>query len=71
MRRGAQRWPLHLVKGMLPMGKRRGRPRSCTQLMSDTDFDALKLKLRRENSIITAEGPRCSLTSRKMYSTAT
>lgn len=40
-------------------------------VMTDADFDALKLKLRRENSIITAEGPRCSLRSRKMYSTAT
>lgn len=38
--------------------------------MSDTDFDALKLKLRQSGSIITAEGPRCSLRSRTMYSNA-
>lgn len=28
------------------------------------------MKLRRSNSIVTAEGPRCSLRSRKVYSTA-
>ncbi len=39
--------------------------------MSNEDFDKLKATLRKENSVVTAEGPRCSLRSRKMYSDAT
>lgn len=43
----------------------RGKP-----VMSDADFDALKRRLKQEGSIITAEGPRCSLRTRTMYSDA-
>lgn len=40
-------------------------------IMSNEEFDALRATLRRENSVVTAEGPRCSLRTRKMYSDAT
>lgn len=43
----------------------KGRP-----IMSDADFEALKLELRRAGSPVTAQGARCSLLSRKMYSDA-
>jgi hypothetical protein len=38
------------------------------QVMSDADYDAIKQLLRKAGSIVTAEGPRCSLRSRSMYS---
>lgn len=39
-------------------------------ILSDTDFDALKKSLKSSNSAITAQGPRCSIRTRKMYSDA-
>jgi hypothetical protein len=42
-----------------------------TPIMADDDFDALKTELRLNNSIVAAQGPRCSIRSRKMYSDAT
>jgi hypothetical protein len=43
-----------------------GRP-----LMSDEEFDALRTTLRTQGSIVAAQGPRCSLRSKKMYADAT
>ncbi|GAX78944.1 hypothetical protein CEUSTIGMA_g6384.t1 [Chlamydomonas eustigma] len=40
----------------------RGQP-----ILSDADYDELKAKLRAGNSIVTAQGPRCSIRSKKMY----
>lgn len=37
-------------------------------IMSDADFDALKLKLKQQDSSITIQGPRCSLRTKNMYS---
>lgn len=37
-------------------------------ILSDEEFDKLKLRLKTEGSGIVAEGPRCSLRSRKVYS---
>ncbi|XP_029127662.1 PGR5-like protein 1A, chloroplastic [Cajanus cajan] len=37
-------------------------------IMNDQEFDQLKLRLKMEGSEIVAEGPRCSLRSRKVYS---
>ncbi|KAI4315342.1 hypothetical protein L6164_028163 [Bauhinia variegata] len=37
-------------------------------IMSDEEYDKLKLRLKIEGSEIVAEGPRCSLRSRKVYS---
>ncbi|MED6131317.1 PGR5-like protein 1A, chloroplastic [Stylosanthes scabra] len=37
-------------------------------IMNDKEFDQLKLRLKMEGSEIVAEGPRCSLRSRKVYS---
>ncbi|KAI4327037.1 hypothetical protein L6164_019541 [Bauhinia variegata] len=37
-------------------------------IMSDDEYDKLKLRLKIEGSEIVAEGPRCSLRSRKVYS---
>ncbi|KAK7346630.1 hypothetical protein VNO80_21153 [Phaseolus coccineus] len=37
-------------------------------IMNDKEFDELKLRLKMEGSEIVAEGPRCSLRSRKVYS---
>lgn len=37
-------------------------------IMTDKEFDKLKLKLKMDGSEIVAEGPRCSLRSRKVYS---
>ncbi|KAH1267490.1 PGR5-like protein 1A, chloroplastic [Glycine soja] len=37
-------------------------------ILSDKEFDELKLRLKMEGSEIVAEGPRCSLRSRKVYS---
>ncbi|KAG7672555.1 putative PGR5-like protein 1A, chloroplastic [Nannochloris sp. 'desiccata'] len=39
-------------------------------IMSNDDFDQLKVALKKENSMVTAAGPRCSIRSRKMYSDA-
>jgi len=41
-----------------------------TPIMSDADYDKLKTGLRSNNSVVTAQGPRCSIRSRKMYSDA-
>ncbi|CAI8589229.1 unnamed protein product [Vicia faba] len=40
-------------------------------ILTDKEFDELKLKLKMEGSEIVAEGPRCSLRSRKVYSDLT
>lgn len=40
-------------------------------VMTDADFDALKVALKRDGSFVTAQGPRCSLRSGKMYADAT
>uniref|UniRef100_A0A0D3GYS8 PGR5-like protein 1A, chloroplastic n=1 Tax=Oryza barthii TaxID=65489 RepID=A0A0D3GYS8_9ORYZ len=40
-------------------------------IMTDAEFDELKLRLRKEGSEIVQEGPRCSLQSRKVYSDLT
>lgn len=37
-------------------------------ILSDEQFDLLKAKLKQSGSTITAQGPRCSIRSRKMYS---
>ncbi|PRW05866.1 PGR5 chloroplastic [Chlorella sorokiniana] len=39
-------------------------------IMSDADFDALKVQLRQSNSVVTAQGPRCSIRTRKLSSDA-
>jgi len=36
--------------------------------LSDAEFDELKRQLKKSNSKVTFEGPRCSLRSRKVYS---
>eukprot|EP00798_Chlamydomonas_sp_ICE-L_P019317 gene19317-25969_t len=41
-----------------------------TKLMGDEEYDALKAKLRTKGSVAAAEGPRCSLRSKTMYSDA-
>ncbi|XP_057449915.1 PGR5-like protein 1A, chloroplastic [Lotus japonicus] len=45
------------------MGYVSGKP-----IMSDKEYDELKLRLKMEGSEIVAEGPRCSIRSRKVYS---
>uniref|UniRef100_A0A0F7CYT8 PGRL1A transmembrane protein n=1 Tax=Pelargonium transvaalense TaxID=158603 RepID=A0A0F7CYT8_9ROSI len=40
-------------------------------IMSDKEYDDLKIRLKIEGSEIVAEGPRCSLRSRKVYSDLT
>ena len=45
--------------------------RSGKPILSDGDYDALKQKLKRSGSVVTAQGPRCSLRSGKLYSDAT
>ncbi|OIW10811.1 hypothetical protein TanjilG_27757 [Lupinus angustifolius] len=37
-------------------------------ILNDKEYDDLKLRLKAEGSEIVAEGPRCSLRSRKVYS---
>ncbi|CAI9093881.1 OLC1v1029473C1 [Oldenlandia corymbosa var. corymbosa] len=37
-------------------------------IMTDKEYDELKMKLKMDGSEIVAEGPRCSLRSRKVYS---
>lgn len=39
-------------------------------ILTDAEFDALKVELRTKGSIVTAQGPRCSIRSKKMYSDA-
>jgi hypothetical protein len=39
-------------------------------IMSDEEFDALRTELRTKGSIVAAQGPRCSLRTKKMYSDA-
>ena len=39
-------------------------------VMTNEEFDQLKVALKKENSMVTAGGPRCSIRSRKMYSDA-
>jgi len=39
-------------------------------IMSDSEFDELKRRLKRDGSFVTAQGPRCSLRSRQMYADA-
>eukprot|EP00877_Chromochloris_zofingiensis_P012845 jgi/Chrzof1/7814/Cz02g37160.t1 len=48
------------------MAYARGQP-----ILSDEEFDQLKQELRLKGSIVTAQGPRCSIRSKKMYSDAT
>ncbi|PNH08831.1 PGR5-like protein 1B, chloroplastic [Tetrabaena socialis] len=38
-----------------------------TPIMADEDYDLLKADLRNKSSIVTAQGPRCSIRSKKMY----
>ncbi|XP_047324957.1 PGR5-like protein 1A, chloroplastic [Impatiens glandulifera] len=40
-------------------------------IMNDKEFDELKMRLRMDGSEIIAEGPRCSLRSKKVYSDLT
>jgi hypothetical protein len=39
-------------------------------IMSNAEFDDIKLRLKQSGSSITAQGPRCSLRSQRMYSDA-
>lgn len=39
-------------------------------IMSDAEYDQLKAALRTKGSVVAAEGPRCSIRSKKMYSNA-
>lgn len=39
-------------------------------IMADEDYDALKAELKAKSSVVAAQGPRCSLRSKKMYSDA-
>lgn len=39
-------------------------------IMSDEDYDALKAELKKKSSVVAAQGPRCSIRSKKMYSDA-
>ncbi|KAF6264208.1 hypothetical protein COO60DRAFT_1281924 [Scenedesmus sp. NREL 46B-D3] len=39
-------------------------------IMSDEDYDALKAELKLKSSVVAAQGPRCSIRSKKMYSDA-
>ncbi|KAG1671002.1 hypothetical protein FOA52_014244 [Chlamydomonas sp. UWO 241] len=43
----------------------RGKP-----IISDEAFDELRMKLKTSASVVTAQGPRCSIRSRKLYSDA-
>ncbi|PNW81042.1 hypothetical protein CHLRE_07g340200v5 [Chlamydomonas reinhardtii] len=47
------------------MAYAKGKP-----IMTDEDYDALKAELRNKSSIVTAQGPRCSIRSKKMYADA-
>eukprot|EP00878_Enallax_costatus_P000914 GHUV01001044.1.p1 GENE.GHUV01001044.1~~GHUV01001044.1.p1 ORF type:complete len:416 (+),score=103.50 GHUV01001044.1:3-1250(+) len=39
-------------------------------ILSDEDYDTLKADLKQKASIVSAQGPRCSIRSKKMYSDA-
>lgn len=39
-------------------------------IMSDEEFDQLRTTLRTQGSVVAAQGPRCSLRTKKMYSDA-
>lgn len=39
-------------------------------IMSDEEYDTLKASLKQKASVISAEGPRCSIRSKKMYADA-
>ncbi|KAG2491953.1 hypothetical protein HYH03_009685 [Edaphochlamys debaryana] len=39
-------------------------------ILSDEEYDSLKADLRNKSSIVTAQGPRCSIRSKKMYADA-
>eukprot|EP00879_Flechtneria_rotunda_P002353 GHRR01002548.1.p1 GENE.GHRR01002548.1~~GHRR01002548.1.p1 ORF type:complete len:342 (+),score=116.27 GHRR01002548.1:162-1187(+) len=39
-------------------------------IMSDENYDALKAELKQKGSVVSAQGPRCSIRSKKMYSDA-
>eukprot|EP00798_Chlamydomonas_sp_ICE-L_P003887 gene3887-13953_t len=41
-----------------------------TKLIEDAEFDELKNALRQKGSVVAAEGPRCSLRTKTMYSDA-
>lgn len=47
------------------LGYAKGQP-----IMSDDEFDALRGQLRSNNSVVSAQGPRCSIRTRKLYSDA-
>ena len=47
------------------MAYARGAP-----ILSDEDYDVLKTSLKSSSSIVTAQGPRCSIRSKKMYGDA-
>jgi hypothetical protein len=40
-------------------------------ILSDKEYDELKRQLRRDRSTVVAQGPRCSIRSKKMYSDIT
>lgn len=40
-------------------------------ILSNEEFDALKAELKLKNSVVTAQGPRCSIRTKKMYSDCT
>ncbi len=42
-----------------------------TPIMSDDEFDELKRELKLAGSVVAAEGPRCSIRSKAMYSDVT
>ena len=39
-------------------------------IMNDVEFDAIKVKLKAANSVVTQAGPRCSIRSKRVYSDA-
>ncbi|GFR50417.1 hypothetical protein Agub_g12634 [Astrephomene gubernaculifera] len=47
------------------MAYAKGKP-----ILSDDEYDLLKAELRNKSSIVTAQGPRCSIRSKKMYADA-
>ncbi|GLI67159.1 hypothetical protein VaNZ11_011372 [Volvox africanus] len=47
------------------MAYAKGKP-----IMSDEEYDTLKAELRNKSSIVTAQGPRCSIRTKKMYADA-
>lgn len=47
------------------MAYSRGNP-----ILSDEEYDALKAELKQRGSVVSAQGPRCSIRSKKMYSDA-